>query len=62
LFPVVSTTFYYLLHGIVQHGLYHAGQIAILNRAVTAGWGKNPVCRIFAALGWNSIHLLIFAE
>jgi len=25
--------FYFLLHGIVQHNLYHAGQIAILKRA-----------------------------
>jgi hypothetical protein len=25
--------FYYLLHGVVQHSLYHAGQIAILCRA-----------------------------
>jgi len=28
--------FYYLLHGIVQHSLYHAGQIAMLKKAVTA--------------------------
>jgi hypothetical protein len=26
--------FYYLFHGIVQHGLYHGGQIAMLKRAV----------------------------
>jgi uncharacterized damage-inducible protein DinB len=25
--------YYFLLHGIVQHNLYHAGQIAILKRA-----------------------------
>lgn len=25
--------FYYLLHGIVQHSLYHGGQIAVLKRA-----------------------------
>jgi hypothetical protein len=25
-------TFYTLLHGVVQHTLYHAGQIAILNK------------------------------
>jgi hypothetical protein len=24
---------YFLLHGIVQHGLYHAGQIALLKKA-----------------------------
>ncbi len=27
--------FYYLFHGVVQHSLYHAGQIAILKRALT---------------------------
>jgi uncharacterized damage-inducible protein DinB len=26
-------TFYYMLHGIVQHELYHAGQIALLKNA-----------------------------
>jgi uncharacterized damage-inducible protein DinB len=26
--------FYYLLHGVVQHNLYHAGQIALLKRAL----------------------------
>jgi uncharacterized damage-inducible protein DinB len=25
-------TFYYMLHGVVQHELYHAGQIALLKR------------------------------
>jgi uncharacterized damage-inducible protein DinB len=25
--------FYYMLHGVVQHELYHAGQIALLKRA-----------------------------
>jgi uncharacterized damage-inducible protein DinB len=29
-------TFYYMLHGIVQHELYHAGQIALLKKAVDA--------------------------
>jgi uncharacterized damage-inducible protein DinB len=28
--------FYYLFHGIVQHSLYHAGQIAILKKAISA--------------------------
>jgi hypothetical protein len=28
--------FYHLFHGIVQHSLYHGGQIAILKRAVTS--------------------------
>ena len=27
-------SFYYMLHGIVQHELYHAGQIALLKKAV----------------------------
>jgi hypothetical protein len=27
--------FYYLFHGIVQHSLFHGGQIAILKRAVS---------------------------
>ena len=26
--------FYFLLHGLVQHNLYHAGQIALLKRAL----------------------------
>jgi uncharacterized damage-inducible protein DinB len=26
--------FYYLFHGVVQHSLYHGGQIALLKRAV----------------------------
>jgi DinB family protein len=29
--------FYYLFHGIVQHSLYHGGQIAILKKALSAG-------------------------
>jgi uncharacterized damage-inducible protein DinB len=28
--------FYYLFHGIVQHSLYHAGQIAMLKKALSA--------------------------
>lgn len=31
--PGREYNFYHLLHGIVQHSLYHAGQIAILKRA-----------------------------
>ncbi len=27
-------TVYFLLHGVVQHGLYHAGQIALLKKAI----------------------------
>ena len=29
--------FYYLFHGIVQHSLYHGGQIAMLKKAVSEG-------------------------
>lgn len=29
--------FYHMLHGIAQHELYHAGQIAILKKAATRG-------------------------
>jgi uncharacterized damage-inducible protein DinB len=29
--------FYHMLHGIAQHELYHAGQIAILKKAVRGG-------------------------
>jgi hypothetical protein len=29
--------FYHLFHGIVQHSLYHAGQIAMLKKAMSAG-------------------------
>jgi uncharacterized damage-inducible protein DinB len=28
---------YFLLHGIIQHGLYHGGQIALLKKALTPG-------------------------
>jgi uncharacterized damage-inducible protein DinB len=31
--PGREYTFYFLLHGVVQHGLYHAGQIALLKKA-----------------------------
>ena len=31
--PGRSESFYFLLHGVVQHNLYHAGQIAILTAA-----------------------------
>jgi uncharacterized damage-inducible protein DinB len=31
--PGRSYDFYYLFHGIVQHSLYHGGQIAILKKA-----------------------------
>ena len=34
--PGRDYSFYILLHGIVQHSLYHAGQIAMLKRALTA--------------------------
>ncbi|MFY9841812.1 MAG: DinB family protein [Terriglobales bacterium] len=29
-------TFYYMLHGVVQHELYHAGQIALLKKMTIA--------------------------
>ena len=32
--PGAGTTYYELLHGIVQHDVYHAGQIAILKKGV----------------------------
>ena len=32
--PGRQYNFYYLLHGIVQHSLYHGGQIAILKKAI----------------------------
>ncbi len=35
--PGRSYDFYYLFHGIVQHSLYHGGQIAMLKKAVSAG-------------------------
>jgi DinB superfamily len=28
--------FYYLFHGVVQHSLYHGGQIALLKKAIAA--------------------------
>ena len=33
--PGREYNFYFLLHGVVQHMLYHAGQIALLKRATT---------------------------
>jgi uncharacterized damage-inducible protein DinB len=33
--PGKKYDFYFMLHGIVQHELYHAGQIAILKKAQT---------------------------
>jgi len=32
--PGREYNFYFLLHGVVQHGLYHAGQIALLKKAL----------------------------
>lgn len=32
--PNRDHTYYHMLHGMVQHDLYHAGQIAILKKAV----------------------------
>lgn len=33
--PGRDYNFYYLFHGIIQHSLYHGGQIAMLRRATT---------------------------
>jgi len=33
--PGRSYSFYFLLHGVVQHNLYHAGQIMLLKKAVS---------------------------
>jgi len=35
--PGKRYNFYHLLHGVVQHELYHAGQIAILKKAQETG-------------------------
>lgn len=35
-----SNSRYVMLHGIVQHDLYHAGQIAVLKKAIRATNGK----------------------
>ena len=32
--PGAGTTYYELLHGIVQHDVYHAGQIAVLKKGL----------------------------
>jgi hypothetical protein len=32
--PGKKYDFYFMLHGVAQHELYHAGQIAILKKAV----------------------------
>ena len=34
--PGKKYNFYFMLHGVVQHELYHAGQIAILKKAAAA--------------------------
>ncbi len=34
--PGKKYDFYFMLHGVVQHELYHAGQIAILKKAQTS--------------------------
>lgn len=35
--PRKPYTFYLLLHGVIQHNLYHAGQIVLLRKAEAAG-------------------------
>jgi uncharacterized damage-inducible protein DinB len=32
--PGKDYDFYYMLHGVVQHALYHAGQMALLKKAI----------------------------
>ncbi len=32
--PGTSYSFYFMLHGVIQHDLYHAGQISLLRRAM----------------------------
>lgn len=34
LVPEASYSHYFMLHGVIQHDLYHAGQIALLKKAV----------------------------
>jgi uncharacterized damage-inducible protein DinB len=34
--PVRNYSVYFLLHGVVQHDLYHAGQIALLKKCIQA--------------------------
>lgn len=34
---------YFMLHGVVQHNLYHAGQIALLKKAPSRARGERPV-------------------
>jgi len=38
--PGKKYDFYHLLHGVAQHELYHAGQIAVLKKAAAAEIGK----------------------
>jgi hypothetical protein len=33
--PGKKYDFYFMLHGVAQHALYHAGQIAILKKALS---------------------------
>ncbi len=35
--PDQETTWYVLIHGQIQHQLYHAGQIALLKRGMGKG-------------------------
>lgn len=37
--PGRAFDFYFLLHGVVQHSLYHAGQIALLKKAISERQG-----------------------
>jgi uncharacterized damage-inducible protein DinB len=33
--PDKNYTFYTILHGLIQHDIYHAGQIALIKKALT---------------------------
>ncbi len=45
---------YVSLHGIIQHDLYHAGQIAVLRKAKPASVERRPVTRADAATATRS--------
>jgi hypothetical protein len=41
--PSKGYSVYVMLHGVAQHALYHAGQIAILKKAQTKGGITEPL-------------------
>ena len=38
--PGLEYTVYNLLHGVIEHGTYHGGQIALLKRALASAGGS----------------------